>query len=87
MSTNIALHSKQWKDAKAFYQHVMGLDAQESATHLEIKNGPIFMYVQENPGIDGVVMEYFVDDVEVAREFLEKQGCTVLKWDGKGKDC
>jgi len=87
MSTNIAVHSKKWKNAIHFYQDVMGLDVKESQTHLEVQNGPIFMYVQDNPGVDGIVMEYFVDDVEIAKDYLEKQGCTVLKWEGKGKDC
>jgi len=32
-------------------------------------------------------MEYFVDDVEAARQYLESNGCKVIKWEGKGKDC
>jgi predicted enzyme related to lactoylglutathione lyase len=87
MSTNIALHSKKWKGSSEFYKDVMGLDVQENETHLAVQNGPIFMYVQENSGLDCVVMEYFVEDVEDARIYLEKNGCKIVKWEGKGKDC
>ena len=87
MSTNIAIHSKKWKDSSDFYEHVMGLPVKENETHLAVQNGPICMFIQENPGIDCVVMEYFVDDVEAARQYLESNGCKVIKWEGKGKDC
>jgi len=87
MSTNVALHSKKWKEASTFYKETMGLDVQESDKHLSIQNGPIFMYVQENPGVEGVVMEYFVDDLDEAKAYLEANGCTVVKWEGRGKDC
>ena len=87
MSTNIAIHSKKWKNSSDFYEHVMRLPVKENETHLEVQNGPICMFIQENPGIDCVVMEYFVDDVEAARQYLESNGCKVIKWEGKGKDC
>lgn len=32
-------------------------------------------------------MELFVDDLEKAKEHLLSNGCTILKWEGKGKDC
>ncbi|MGY8787231.1 MAG: VOC family protein [Fidelibacterota bacterium] len=32
-------------------------------------------------------MEYFVNNVEDARYYLEAKGCKVIKWEGKGKDC
>jgi len=45
------------------------------------------MYIQENPSVDCVVMEYYVDDLEVAREYLESNGCKVIMWKGKGENC
>ncbi len=65
----------------------MGLNVQESESHLEIKDEKIFMYIQDNPNIQGMVMEYVVSDVEEAKSYLISHGCTVMKWDGKGKDC
>jgi hypothetical protein len=32
-------------------------------------------------------MEYFVNNVDDARYYLEAKGCKVIKWAGKGKDC
>jgi hypothetical protein len=34
----------------------MGFAVNEEETHLEIQNGPIFMYVQENFDVKGIVM-------------------------------
>jgi predicted enzyme related to lactoylglutathione lyase len=45
------------------------------------------MYIQENPSVDCVVMEYYVDDLEVARDYLESNGCKIIMWKGKGKNC
>jgi len=87
MSTNIALHSKRWKASSTFYRNVMGFTVNEQETHLEIQNGPILMYIQEKLDVNGIVMEYYVDDLEIARKYLEENGCSVIKWGGKGKDC
>ena len=43
------------------------------------------MFVQENPGVNQIVMEYFVNNVDDARYYLEAKGCKVIKWAGKGK--
>jgi hypothetical protein len=43
------------------------------------------MYIQENPSVDCVVMEYYVDDLEVARDYLESNGCKVIMWKERGK--
>ena len=79
MSTNIALHSKKWEISSKSYKDVMGLDVQKNETHIAVQNGPIFMYVQEFPGLDCVAMEYFVEDVEEARIYLENNGCKIVK--------
>ncbi|MBT3936187.1 MAG: hypothetical protein HOK52_05495 [Candidatus Marinimicrobia bacterium] len=41
------------------------------------------MYVQGNPNIQGIVMEY----MEQAKTYLLSNGCTILKRHEKGKDC
>ena len=87
LSSCVAHHTKDWKQSVHFYKDVMGLNVQESESHLEIKDEKIFMYIQDNPNIQGMVMEYVVSDVEEAKSYLISHGCTVLKWDGKGKDC
>ena len=32
-------------------------------------------------------MEFNVDDLDEAKEYLLANDCTVVKWEGKGKDC
>ncbi|MBL7013509.1 MAG: hypothetical protein ISR83_03745 [Candidatus Marinimicrobia bacterium] len=87
MSPCVAHHTKDWKQSAHFYKDVMGLDVCEKDSHLEIKNDPILMYVQPNPGVEGMVMEYVVEDVELAKNYLLSHGCEIIKWEGKGKDC
>jgi hypothetical protein len=48
---------------------------------------PINLFVLEDDEFRGPVMELFVDDLEKARDTLEFNGCKVLRWRGKGKDC
>jgi hypothetical protein len=43
------------------------------------------MYIQENPSVDCVVMEYYVDDLEVAQEYLESNSCKVIMWKEREK--
>ncbi|MBT3299525.1 MAG: hypothetical protein HN657_04540 [Candidatus Marinimicrobia bacterium] len=87
MSKNIALNSQNWEQSVAFYQSVMGLNIKKNETHVEVQNGPITMFVQENPNMSPLVMEYYVDDLHTARAYLKSHGCKVIKWEGKGKDC
>lgn len=55
--------------------------------HLHIRNKELNLYIMENNELRGTVLEFNIDDVEVAKEYLEKHGCIVVKWEGKGKDC
>ena len=48
---------------------------------------PITLYVQEDHEISGPVLEFYVDDLEEARDHLVKNGCKILRWKGKGQDC
>ena len=41
----------------------------------------------DNDELRGVVIEFNVENVEEARHHLEKYGCSVVKWEGKGNDC
>ncbi len=87
LSNCVAHHTKDWEASAQFYQHVMGLNVQESESHLEIKNEKLLLYIQDNPNVKGTVLEFVVDDVEEAKAYLLSQNCKVIKWEGKGKDC
>lgn len=87
MSNQIALQHPDWKESKTYYEEVMGLDAKMEKDHLHIQSGEMNLYIMDNRKLRGIVTEFNVDDVEAARKYLENNGCTVLKWEGKGKDC
>ena len=35
----------------------------------------------------GTVLEFCVDNLDVAKERLVSKGCQIIKWEEKGKDC
>ena len=88
MSTNIAVEHKNFNEAVAFYQDVMGLENRSTDPNLgDFDAGLITLYVQEDHEVSGPVLEFFVDDLEGARDHLVKNGCKVIRWRGKGQDC
>jgi len=87
LSNHIALQHPDWKKSKSFYSEVLGLETELQENNLHVISGEQNLYIMENDELRGVVMEFNVDDVEVARTYLEKHGCTIVKWDGKGNDC
>jgi len=87
LSNNIALQHPDWKNSEFFYKETLGLDTTIEKGHLHIRSGDVNLYIMENDELRGMVMEFNVNDVEEARIYLEKNGCTVIKWEGCGKDC
>lgn len=65
----------------------MGLDSKMEENHLHIRSGDLNLYIMENDELRGTVIEFNVEDVEAAKDHLLAHGCTVVKWEGKGKDC
>ena len=55
--------------------------------HLHIRSGDLNLYIMDNDDLRGTVMEFNVDDLDEAKEYLLANDCTVVKWEGKGKDC
>jgi len=37
--------------------------------------------------MENTVLEYLVNNLEAAKEYLLKNGCETVKWEGKGRDC
>ncbi|MCH7612359.1 MAG: hypothetical protein IIB45_03265 [Candidatus Marinimicrobia bacterium] len=87
LTTHIALQHPDWKSSELYYKNVLGLDTKMEENHLHIRNEELNLYIMENNELRGTVLEFNIDDVEVAKEYLEKHGCIVVKWEGKGKDC
>jgi catechol 2,3-dioxygenase-like lactoylglutathione lyase family enzyme len=89
MSPNVAVRTQgQFAQAVNFYTNVLGFQNRSIDPELgDLDAYPINLFVLEDNEFRGPVMELFVDDLEKARDTLESNGCKVLRWRGKGKDC
>ena len=88
MSPNVAVRTGNPNKAFEFYSKVLGFRHRpENETHVDLDADPLNLFIIEDDEISGPVMELFVDDLEEARKRLTEQGCTVLRWRGKGQDC
>jgi len=89
MSPNVAVRTQgQFAEAVDFYTKVLGFQNRSTDPELgDMDANPINLFVLADDEIRGPVMELFVDDLEQARKTLEANGCTVLRWRGKGQDC
>ena len=83
----IAIRTPEFDRAVDFYENTLGFK-RVSNEHgwVEFRNGHARWFVGEGEPI-GPVMELNVPDVEKAREELVAKGCTVVVWEGAGKDC
>lgn len=89
MSKNIAIRPKgRFAQAVHFYSHVLGFRNRSGDPDLaDLDAAPFTFFIDEDDEFSGPVLELFVEDVEAAREFLESNGCEILRWQGKGQDC
>jgi len=89
MSPNIAIRTqKQFDEAVNFYASVLGFKNRSTDPELaDFDASPINLLVLEDDEFRGPVMELFVENLEEAREYLEANGCKILRWRGKGQDC
>lgn len=88
MSPNVAVRTTCLEEAVDFYTNVLGFRNRSDDLKLaDLDASPLTLYVDEDPEFRGPILELFVDDLEQARETLVANGCTVLRWRGKGQDC
>lgn len=88
MSTNVAIWTDRKDQAVDFYLRVLGFPQRPDASEfVNIDAHPLTFYIGEADDIEGPVMELFVDDLQAAKEHLVANGCTILRWWGKGQDC
>ena len=89
MSPNVAVRTqKQFSEAVEFYSTVLGFKNRSTDPELaDFDANPINLFVLEDDEFRGPVMELFVNNLEAAREYLEANGCRILRWRGKGQDC
>ncbi len=87
LSNHIALQHPDWKNTQSFYNDVLGFDTSLNENHPHVRSKDQNLYIMDNDELRGVVIEFNVENVEEARHHLEKHGCSVVKWEGKGNDC
>jgi predicted enzyme related to lactoylglutathione lyase len=87
MSGNLLLAHPDAKEAAEFYKDVFGLDVfEETEDETGFNAGDNVLYLANEPE-PGFVYEYYVPDLEAARDELEAKGCQVVVWEGKGRSC
>lgn len=88
MSPNVAVRTDRFSDAIDFYSNVLGFaNRSKDMTLGDHDADPLNLFVIEDDEVSGLVMELFVEDLEIARDELLAHGCEVVRWRGKGQDC
>ncbi len=88
MSPNVAVRTERFADAVKFYSEVLGFDNRSDDPALGDHDAdPLNFFVIEDEEISGLVMELFIEDLDLARQELVAHGCEVIRWRGKGQDC
>ena len=89
MSKNIGFQVEDVEKAKIFYETVMGLkeptESDVDEVEFRTNHNSIFLI----PGGEnlGPVMEIVVNNLQEAKEHLVENGCEIVRWEGKGRDC
>jgi hypothetical protein len=87
LSPNIAIELPQFHEAAAMYASMLGVEAKQIDDHsIEIKQAGRFLYFDQHESLR-IVMEFFVTDLEAARDELLGNGWTVEEWQGRGGRC
>ena len=88
MSTNIAVRTVQFSEAVNFYSKVLGFpNRSKNAELADLDADPLTIFMDDDREFVGPILELFVDDLDSARDYLIENGCKVVRWRGKGKDC
>lgn len=88
MSPNLAVRTAAFSEAVDFYTKVIGLaDRSDDPELADLDANPLNLFIIEDDEFNGPILELFVEDLEAALDELVANGCKVLRWRGKGKDC
>ena len=89
LSKNIGFQVADAQKAKSFYTTILGLNERAQSVGQEVE-----FYTEQNsifliPGNEnlGPVLEIVVSNLEDAKTHLLDNGCEIVRWEGKGKDC
>ena len=88
MSSNIAVRTKNYKQAIDFYSRILGFpNRSDDPEHANLDAHPLTIFIDKDYEMSGLVLELFVDNLEEARDVLLDNGCKIIIWKGKGQDC
>jgi predicted enzyme related to lactoylglutathione lyase len=85
-SKNIALQTEDAAKALIFYQQILGLKLADGSSDT-LCLGSMNLIVDQATDLRGPVFEFVVEDLEAVRRQLERAGCKVIRWEGKGGCC
>jgi catechol 2,3-dioxygenase-like lactoylglutathione lyase family enzyme len=78
---DVIIRTESFKDAVHFYENVLGLPvALRDETMLGFETGSFNLYVEKGPP-HGAVFEFFVPDLEAAKQTLVAAGCRITEED------
>ena len=89
VSENIGFQVQNVEKAKLFYENVFGLKQPEQSFVNEVgfRTDHNNIFLIEGDKNLGPVMEVMVEDLEKAKLHLIENGCEIVRWEGRGKDC
>ena len=88
LSPNISIRHQDFAGAVEFYSTILGFKNRSDDPNMaEFETAPISLFVDKDDELTGPVLELFVSDLAIARDYLIENGCKVLRWRGKGQDC
>lgn len=76
----IAIQVSQYKEAIEFYKNVMNMEVKKtSGLETEFKSGDLTLFIEDQQPNGQVLLEFRVEDIEVARKELTNAGCQITK--------
>ena len=87
-SNHLGVFVNNLEKAEKYYSSLFGFKCiSKQSAKVIMKNGNQYFYLIKENREKGSVIEYEVNDINKAKIELQNNGCKILKWDGKGKDC
>ncbi len=78
--TLVAIHVTDLRKAKQFYSEVLGFDLiEKKKNQLVYKTGDLTLYVNRDTAVMPYIPALGVEDINAAREYLQKAGCKITR--------
>lgn len=75
----IAIQVNHYEEALDFYKNVMNMEIKKTSKHeAEFKSGELTIFIEDNPKNE-VLLEFRVEDIEMAKQDLMRAGCEITQ--------